>query len=70
MKTLLDSERREMEMRDHKKKKAFEDMQLALELKEEKRREDELLVRKEEAKYTAYVKELDSREEAVKKDRQ
>lgn len=33
MQTLLDSEMREMEIKDQKKKKAFQDMQEALELK-------------------------------------
>lgn len=41
-------------------------MLTALELKEKKRIEEEEMVRREEAKYLMYMKELDSREEAVK----
>lgn len=69
MQTLINSELREMEIKDQKKKKAFQDMQFALKLKEEQRMAQLELIRQEEAKYTAYVKELDSREEAVKQER-
>lgn len=44
-------------------------MQVALELKEQQKLAEIDLVRKEEAKYMTYIKELDSREEAVKKER-
>lgn len=37
MQTLLNSELREMEIKDQKKKKAFQDMQKALKIKEEQR---------------------------------
>lgn len=37
MQTLINSELREMESKDLKKKKAFEDMQHALKLKEQQR---------------------------------
>ena len=37
MQALLNSELREMEIKDQKKKKAFEDMQVALRLKEKQR---------------------------------
>lgn len=69
MQTLINSELREMEIKDQKKKKAFQDMQFALKLKEEQRMAELELIRQEEARYTAYVKELDSREEAVKQER-
>lgn len=69
MQTLLNSELREMEFKDQKKKKAFQDMQEALRLKEQQRRVEQELIRQEEAKYMAYLKELDSREEAVKQER-
>ena len=69
MQTLLDSERREMEIKDKKKKKAFQDMKEALILKEQQKVAEIELTRKEEAKYMSYIKELDSREEAVKQDR-
>lgn len=59
-----------MEIKDQKKKKAFQDMQVALRLKEQQREAEKELIRQEEAKYMAYVKELDSREEAVKQERQ
>ena len=58
-----------MEIKGEKKKKAYKDMQIALELKEQQRAAELQLVRKEEAKFTAYAKELDSRDEAVKKER-
>lgn len=58
-----------MEIKEKKKKKAFKDMQSALELKEYQKQTEVELVRKEEAKYMSYIKELDSREEAVKKER-
>ena len=45
-------------------------MQVALRLKEQQRQAEKELIRQEEAKYMAYVKELDSREEAVKQERQ
>lgn len=37
MQTLIDSEMREMEVMGEKKKKAYKDMQVALELKEQQR---------------------------------
>lgn len=37
MQTLLNSELREMEIKDQKKKKAFQDMQQALKIKEQQR---------------------------------
>lgn len=37
MQTLLNSELREMEVKDQKKKKAFQDMQQALKIKEQQR---------------------------------
>ena len=37
MQTLLNSELREMEVKDQKKKKAFQDMQRALQIKEQQR---------------------------------
>ena len=37
MQALLNSELREMEIKDQKKKKAFQDMQMALRLKEQQR---------------------------------
>jgi hypothetical protein len=37
MQTLLNSELREMECKDQKKKKAFQDMQHALKIKEQQR---------------------------------
>lgn len=70
MQTLLNSELREMEVKDQKKKKAFQDMQRALQIKEQQRQEELELIRQEEAKYLTYIKELDSREEAVKQVRQ
>lgn len=69
MQTLLNSELREMENKDQKKKKAFLDMKEALVLKEQQRQTEEELLLQEEARYLAYVKELDSREEAVKQER-
>lgn len=44
-------------------------MQHALRLKEQQRTAEEELIRQEEAKYMAYLKELDSREQAVKQER-
>lgn len=70
MQTLLNSELREMEVKDQKKKKAFQDMQRALQIKEQQRQAELELIRQEEAKYLTYIKELDSREEAVKQVRQ
>lgn len=61
MNDLINSQRRQLEKRDHKKKKAFEDMLVALELKEKKRREEAEISRQEEERYMAYIKELDSR---------
>ena len=40
MQTLLNSELREMEIKDQKKKKAFQDMQKALKIKEQQRVEE------------------------------
>lgn len=54
-------------MRSTKKKQAFEDMQVQLELKHQKKREEEQLKKRENEQYLAYVKELDSRDEAIKK---
>lgn len=59
-----------MEIKDQKKKKAFQDMQQALKIKEQQRLAELELIRQEEAKYLTYIKELDSREEAVKQVRQ
>lgn len=59
-----------MEVKDQKKKKAFQDMQRALQIKEQQRQAELELIRQEEAKYLTYIKELDSREEAVKQVRQ
>ena len=42
-------------------------MQVALELKEQKKMEEGELVKRENERYLAYVKELEGREEAVKK---
>ena len=50
-----------MEVKDQKKKKAFQDMQIALKIKEEQRKAELDIIRQEEAKYLAYIKELDSR---------
>ena len=50
-----------MATRDAKKKRAYKDMQIALELKEEKRKEEAELVKRENERYMAYVKELDGR---------
>ena len=44
-------------------------MQEALTLKEQQRLAELEMIRREEAKFSAYAKELDSREEAVKKER-
>ena len=49
MQTLINSELREMEIKDQKKKKAFQDMQFALKLKEEQRMAELELIRLEEA---------------------
>jgi uncharacterized protein YpmS len=70
MQTLINSELREMEIKDQKKKKAFQDMQDQFRLKEAQQRELEEIIKQEEARYMVYVKELDSREEAVKKVRE
>ncbi len=70
MQTLINSELREMEIKDQKKKKAFQDMQEQFRLKEAQQRELEEIIKEEEARYMVYVKELDSREEAVKKVRE
>lgn len=56
MQTLLNSELREMEIKDQKKKKAFQDMQHALKIKEQQRVAELELIRQEEAKYLTYIK--------------
>lgn len=66
MATLLESEREQMEQNEYKKRKAFEDMKLALELKQSKKRELTDLEKRENEKYMAYIKEMDKREEVVK----
>ena len=53
---------KEMQQREQKKKNAFQDMLVALEMKEEQKKAIAELEKKENAKYSAYVKELDSRE--------
>jgi hypothetical protein len=56
MQTLIDSERKELEQNELKKKKAFEDMKFALELKEKKKAELEELERLENQKFAAHIK--------------
>ena len=43
MKTMIESERQYMQLREKKKKKAFEDMKVQICLKEEKKKEEEEL---------------------------
>lgn len=47
MQTLLNSELREMQVKDQKKKKAFQDMQHALQIKEEQRKAQLELIREQ-----------------------
>lgn len=61
MATLLESERQQLEHNEMKKKKAFEDMKTALELKETKKKELADIEKREDEKYMAYIKEMDKR---------
>ena len=54
-------------MRETQKKKAFEDMQVQLEIKQQKKKDEEELKKYQNQRYLAYIKELDGREEAIKK---
>ena len=45
-------------------------MQVQLEIKQQKKREEEELKKYENERYLSYIKELDGREEAVKKVKQ